>query len=87
MASEGAALPIQPPERIGFIGLGNMGAPMGRRLAAAGYRLAVADAAPAAIERFRAQVPCEVPGTLKELGAGCRLIITMLPDGHVVGRC
>src|SRR6185312_8753827 len=83
MANDGR---IAPPERIGFIGLGNMGAPMARRLAAAGYRLAVADAAPAAVERFRAQVACDAPATLKEIGAMCRLVITMLPDGHIVRK-
>src|SRR5579862_9083980 len=86
MASEGTPLGIVPPERIGFIGLGNMGAPMARRLAAAGYRLAVADAAAAAVERFRAQAACEVPATLKEIGATCRVVITMLPDGQVVRK-
>jgi 3-hydroxyisobutyrate dehydrogenase len=83
MASDGR---IVPPERIGFIGLGNMGSPMARRLAAAGYRLAVADAAPPAVERFRALAACEAPATLKEIGATCRVVITMLPDGHVVRK-
>jgi len=77
---------IVPPQRIGFIGLGNMGTPMARRLAAAGYRLAVADAAAAAVERFRAHAACEAPATLKEIGATCRVIITMLPDGHIVRK-
>jgi 3-hydroxyisobutyrate dehydrogenase len=86
MANEGVPLSIRPPERIGFIGLGNMGAPMARRLAAAGYRLVVADAASVVVERFRGQVECEVPTTLQELGATCRTVITMLPDGHVVRK-
>ena len=83
-ANEGT--PLTAPERIGFIGLGNMGAPMARRLAAAGYRLSVADAVPAAVERFRAQVTCDAPATLQDLGATCRIVITMLPDGHVVRK-
>ena len=86
MANEGARLSILPPEPIGFIGLGNMGGPMARRLAAAGYRLAVADAAPAAVDRFRAQAECGVPATLKEIGSSCRVLITMLPDGHAVRK-
>ena len=73
-----------PPERVGFVGLGNMGAPMARRLAAAGYRIIVADAVPAAVERFRADVPCDLASNLREIGASCRLVITMLPDGHAV---
>jgi 3-hydroxyisobutyrate dehydrogenase len=86
MANEGAPLGIVPPERIGFIGLGNMGAPMARRLAGAGYRLVIADAAPAAVERLRSEVACEAPATLRELGASCRVVITMLPDGHIVRK-
>jgi 3-hydroxyisobutyrate dehydrogenase len=73
-----------PPETIGFVGLGNMGAPMARRLAGAGYRLIVADAVPAAVEKFRAGTKADVAASLKDLGAACRLIITMLPDGKIV---
>ena len=73
-----------PPERIGFVGLGNMGAPMARHLASAGYRLAVADANPVALDRFRGQVQCEIPESFRELARACRLVITMLPDGKAV---
>jgi 3-hydroxyisobutyrate dehydrogenase len=73
-----------PPERIGFVGLGNMGAPMARHLARAGYRLAVADLRAAAIDGLRAQVDCEVPASLPELARACRVVITMLPDGKTV---
>lgn len=71
-------------ETLGFVGLGNMGAPMARRLAGAGYRLVVADAVPAAVERFRADVQCEAAASLQALGAACRIVITMLPDGKIV---
>jgi 3-hydroxyisobutyrate dehydrogenase len=73
-----------PPQTVGFIGLGNMGAPMARRLAGAGYRLIVADAVPAAVEKFRAGTQADVAASLKELGAACRIVITMLPDGKIV---
>jgi 3-hydroxyisobutyrate dehydrogenase len=72
-----------PPERIGFIGLGNMGGPMALRLAGAGFTLAVVDSAPAAVARLASQVHCETPTSLTELGS-CRVIITMLPDGKAV---
>lgn len=75
---------IVPPERIGFIGLGNMGAPMARRLAAAGYRLAVADRSQQAIERVASTTGVECPAGLADLAAACRIVITMLPDGNVV---
>jgi 3-hydroxyisobutyrate dehydrogenase len=73
-----------PPERIGFVGLGNMGAPMARHLIAAGYQLLVADANPAALESFCTSVQCERARSLVELGRACRLVITMLPDGAAV---
>jgi 3-hydroxyisobutyrate dehydrogenase len=73
-----------PPERIGFVGLGNMGAPMARHLASAGYQVVAADANSATLERFLSTVPCERARSLSELGRSCRLVITMLPDGAAV---
>jgi len=85
MATDSA---FAPPERVGLIGLGNMGAPMGRRLAAAGFPLVVADALAATADKFVAELPA---GGRAERSAGpeaiaraCRVIITMLPDGKIV---
>jgi 3-hydroxyisobutyrate dehydrogenase len=75
---------IVPPERIGFIGLGNMGGPMARRLAAAGYKLSVFDASGDAVQRFAKDTDCETPKTFAELAKSCRVVITMLPDGYIV---
>ena len=63
-----------------FIGVGKMGRPMALRLLAAGYRLAVADVAPAALAGFEAGVVRDsAPANL----AG-DLVVTMLPtDTHV----
>jgi 3-hydroxyisobutyrate dehydrogenase len=82
---------FKPPERIGLIGIGQMGYPMARNLAKAGFRLAIADTNRQAVERFAAEVPCEVPADLAALGKACRVVITMLPDGNsvrqvIVGR-
>ncbi len=71
-------------ERIGFIGLGNMGAPMARRLVNAGYELVVSDAIPEAVERFAAGSKCERASSLAELGQRCPIVITMLPNGYIV---
>lgn len=76
--------PTPPSERIGFVGLGQMGAPMARNLARAGFALAVADASADAVQRLAAEVACEAPRDLKSLGASCHVVITMLPDGNVV---
>jgi 3-hydroxyisobutyrate dehydrogenase len=73
-----------PPQRIGFVGLGNMGAPMAGHLSRAGFRLAVADVSTQAIERLRARVECDVPASFRELGQSVPLVIIMLPDGKTV---
>jgi 3-hydroxyisobutyrate dehydrogenase len=75
---------FRPPELVGFVGLGQMGVPMATNLARAGFRLAVADSDPRAVERFRALQACEAPATPSELGRACRVVITMLPDGEIV---
>ena len=65
---------------IGFIGLGNMGAPMARNLAAAGHN----------VTGFDVVAPC--PGgltaveTAAEAATGAEVVITMLPDGTILRR-
>jgi 3-hydroxyisobutyrate dehydrogenase len=73
-----------PPERIGFVGLGRMGQPMARNLARAGFTLALADANAAAVDALAGELKAERPATLRALGAACRVVITMLPDGKIV---
>lgn len=73
---------LAPPERIGFIGLGQMGAPMVRNLARAGFRLALLDARPGAAAALG--LHAELPADAAALGARCRVAVTMLPDGAVV---
>lgn len=77
---------VRAPERIGLVGLGQMGAPMARNLARAGFQLVVADASADAVRRFAADTSCEAPSDLKSLGVECRVVITMLPDGATVRR-
>jgi 3-hydroxyisobutyrate dehydrogenase len=72
-----------PPQRIGFIGLGNMGAPMAGHLARAGFTMVAADSNPAALERAAAR-GLEIAASLPELARSVTLVITMLPDGHAV---
>ena len=71
-------------DRIGFIGLGNMGAPMARRLVDAGYELVVTDAVPEAVERFAAGSKCERAASPQSIGECCRVVFTMLPNGQIV---
>jgi len=70
--------------RIGFVGLGNMGAPMAENLLKAGFELALADADPARLTGFAARAAR--PASLAELGRASELVITMLPDGKIVRK-
>jgi len=86
--AEASNTPFLPPERVGFVGLGNMGAPMARRLIGAGYKLVVADALPATVDKFVAE-PANAGSSERSAGAqalakACRVVITMLPDGKIV---
>lgn len=68
---------------LGFVGLGNMGMPMVRRLLEAGYEVAgfdVAEAARAAL----ADLGGRAAGTLAEVVEGVDALILMLPDSSIV---
>ena len=69
-------------ERIGFIGLGIMGAPMASNLCKAGYPPAVYDLNPTAVQRLTAQGSRELPPSA--MGAECDVLFTILPKGSVV---
>ena len=62
-----------------------MGTPMSGHLADAGYDVTVFDIHAAAAAALAAAKPgVEVAGSPAALGAGCDVVFTMLPDGHVV---
>jgi 3-hydroxyisobutyrate dehydrogenase len=68
---------------IGFVGLGNMGWPMARNLARAGFRLTVRDADGARQQRFaheHSARAADAPGAFREVDA----VVTMLPTGRIV---
>ena len=70
-------------ETIGFVGLGNMGAPMAHRLLEAGHPLVVHDARPAAAEALRARGAgwADSPAAV---AAATRTIITIVPSSREV---
>ncbi len=73
------------PQRIAFIGLGNMGAPMARNLAKAGHTLVVFDLAKAACEAAR-QDGLQVADSAAAAVHGADTVISMLPASrHVEG--
>ena len=66
--------------KIGFIGLGNMGAPMAANLAAAGHEVVGFDTAaepPEGVARA---------GSAAEAATGAEVVILMLPNGDIVRR-
>ena len=65
---------------IGFIGLGNMGAPMARNLAAAGHSVTGFDLAAPAPEGVT------LAASAAEAASGRDAVITMLPDGAILAR-
>ena len=69
--------------RIAFIGLGNMGAGMAARQAAAGHRVQAFDLSGLAVERA-VQAGCTAAGSAAQAVEGADVVITMLPAGaHV----
>jgi 3-hydroxyisobutyrate dehydrogenase len=77
---------------IGFVGLGNMGIPMTRRLVAAGYQVRGFDASAEALRNFAGIGSSDAGGgvtAVAELGAvgdGADAVILMLPDSDIVER-
>jgi 3-hydroxyisobutyrate dehydrogenase len=69
--------------RIGFIGIGTMGAPMAASLARKGFSLTLYDSAAGRAAQLARELGCTAAASLAELGP-CGFIITMLPDGRVV---
>ena len=74
-----------PVRRIGFVGLGKMGAPMVRHLAArAGQLVTAYDADPERLNGLVEAVgePLRAARSLDDL-ADCEVVITMLPNSHI----
>ncbi|HET6607820.1 MAG TPA: 3-hydroxyisobutyrate dehydrogenase [Rhodopila sp.] len=69
--------------KIGFIGLGNMGAPMAANLVKAGHTVTGYDLSPVALEALT-KAGGHVAGSTREAVAGASVIITMLPAGEHV---
>ncbi len=73
---------------IGFIGLGNMGAPMVRCLTKAGYKVLAYDVRPGVAAALAAEPATKKKVTVAEslaaVGNAARIVITMLPDSKVV---
>ncbi|MGP4014751.1 NAD(P)-dependent oxidoreductase [Saccharopolyspora sp. 5N708] len=75
--------PLAPGAVLGFIGLGNMGTPMVRRLVEAGYTVRGFDTDPAARDRI-AGLGAEPVAELAAVTEGAAAILLMLPSSDVV---
>jgi 3-hydroxyisobutyrate dehydrogenase len=71
-------------DRIGFVGIGNMGRPMSANLAKAGFPLTLYDANVEAAKAHAATIGAASAATLAEFGAACDVVVTMLPTGRIV---
>jgi 2-hydroxymethylglutarate dehydrogenase len=70
-------------DKLGFIGIGIMGTPMSKRLAAAGYQLVVYDLKAEALAPVVA-LGAEVAVSPADLAERCGRVITMLPNSNIV---
>ena len=66
-------------ERIGFIGLGIMGAPMALNLMKAGFEVIVYNRTPNKVERLVA-VGAKGAKSVEEVAINCPVVITMVSD-------
>lgn len=73
---------------IGFVGLGVMGAPMASHLARAGHSLSLHDADASVARNLAASLggAAQAPGSPRQVGAACDIVICMLPNGEVVQK-
>jgi 3-hydroxyisobutyrate dehydrogenase len=70
--------------RVGFVGMGNMGMPMARRLVAAGYHVTGFDASAAVMRSIADADGMTAASALTAVGDGAAAVILMLPDSEVV---
>jgi 3-hydroxyisobutyrate dehydrogenase len=65
---------------ISFLGLGAIGRPMARRVAEAGFTLAVWNRTEARAREFAASTPCRVATSPADAARGAEIVITCLPN-------
>ena len=68
------------PQRIAFVGLGIMGAPMARNLVEAGFDVAVYTRTAEKAERFAEEHGAQAAKTPAEAAEGAEVFVTMVPD-------
>jgi 3-hydroxyisobutyrate dehydrogenase-like beta-hydroxyacid dehydrogenase len=76
---------VSASPRLGFVGLGAVGAPMARRLVGAGHQLSVYDISPAAVEAL-AGAGAKACGSARDLADAAELVLVSLPSPDVVSE-
>jgi 3-hydroxyisobutyrate dehydrogenase-like beta-hydroxyacid dehydrogenase len=71
-------------ERVGFIGVGRMGAPMVRRLLAHGYEVALRDVNAAALTPFRGQPGVTIADSPYAVAAAVPVVLLSLPKPELL---
>ena len=72
------------PPLVGFVGLGRMGYPMAGHIAGAKRPLMAFDVRRDTVEEFCRAAGAQPAHSLAELGAGCDVVVTMLPTSREV---
>ena len=72
--------------KLGFVGIGIMGAPMVRCLTKAGYRPILLDAHPDAARTVAQETGSDVADSVEDLGRDCDIVILMLPTSAIVHK-
>jgi len=74
-------------KKIGFVGVGRMGANMARRLKECGYKIsAVYDVRKAAAKELAEEIGCEASGTLAGVTDAADVIITVVTDDKAMNK-
>ena len=84
LAADVAGHGASPGSVVGFVGLGNMGLPMARRLARAGHLVQGYDLSAMAADGLRDEPGAEVVGSVVEVARGADVVILMLPGSPTV---
>ena len=69
--------------KVGFIGLGVMGAPMAANILKGGHELTVYDRSAEAVARL-VQAGAKAAANPREVGAASEIVVTMLPEPQLV---
>src|SRR4029453_18997213 len=70
--------------KVGFIGLGTMGAPMARNLARAGFDLALATRTPGKAQALAGEISARACESPEDLARHCEVVVSCLPDSPEV---